>query len=64
MSGKEIQNALDNICSVACAVDSRACHFLHAGRIHPHPIGLGDCDHPDPSHSGTKGNFLIGWKTR
>jgi hypothetical protein len=34
-------HALDNLRDFAGAVDVGTDHFIHLGRIHPHPVGLG-----------------------
>jgi hypothetical protein len=34
-------------------------HFLHAGWVHPHPVGPGSRDYSGQGHPGPNGHFLI-----
>ena len=55
-------NALDNLCSSAGDVAARNGEFIHVGRLHPHSVGTGSGNGPDPNHSGTKPNLNLGRK--
>ena len=56
---KESLNALDNFRNLARLMDARARHFLHDGRFHPHPVGLGHRYPANPRHPGPKADCLI-----
>lgn len=46
--------ALDNSGRTSDSLAARSCHFVHVGRLYPHPAGPGDRRDFDPGHPGTQ----------